>query len=321
MAGEIWRGLTQVAVESVYGTYTAATKRMYYTDPKFTIVRQPRVHKFATGSRDNARAFTQGPIEVAGTLVQPLSADEIIELLLMGVESAVTPTSNVWTFEPQTATPPSSAAFEWQDGANPWHVTGCYVDKLQIKGAVNGPTDVTATIFGKNIVAGSITGALAERTPTIIEGWETKLFIDDFGATPGTTAIAGTLINWDVTISNNMARKYFATNVNTLGAVPIGELGVTAVLTFEAASATSLTEYGDFNVPTYRLLQLSFGNNAGSPARYVNINLPGAWSAVALDGTDALTRTYQFTLDYLFDVTNTYGVQFVVQNSRATAWV
>jgi len=321
MAGELWRGTVQLVKEVTYGTYLASTKAMYYTDPKFTYVRPPRVHKFATGTRDNSRSFSQGPIEVAGTLTQPLSADEIIELLLMGICGGVTPTSSVWTFKPTLASGLDSAAMEWQDGANPWHVSGCYVDSIEIKGNANGPNDVTATIFGKSLVAGEITAALTQRTPTIIEGWETAVTADAIGATAGTTAIPGVLINWTIKVTNGLARKYFASNSNTLGAIAFGELGVSCQFTFEASVASALTEFTNFNGPTLRLIQLTFGNNSGSPLRYVKVNLPLAWTAVALDQVDNLTRTYQFSGEMIFDATNLYGVEFLVQNSRTTAWV
>ena len=289
---------------------------------------------FATGTRDNVRSFTIGPEEVAGTLIQPLSADEIIETLLMGIAGGVTPTTPssgvyLWTFTPSSGvTPLDSAAFEWQDGANPWLISGNYAESIQIKGSANGVADVTTTLFGKGIAATTMTGALSQRTPSIIEGFETRLFLDSIGATPGTTEVDGFLINWDVTIKNNLARKYFAQNTNTLGAVPSGALSIEATLTFEAAVGQAITEFTNWNVavaaPVERLVRLSFGNNtiiASTYKDFVTVDIPGAWSAIALDQAEANTRVYQMKMQYVYDPTNLYGIQVRAQNGRAAAWV
>ncbi len=334
MAGEIWRSQFQAAVETTYGSaITTATRRMYYTtDSHFTRVRAPRMHKFATATRDNSRAFTQGPVEVAGDLKQPLSASEIIELLLMGVDGTVTatqpdagpnPTVYLWTFKPGTSF--KSGSIQWQDGANAWQASGVMVNTLKIAGNANGPNEVTAGIFGKDLVAGSMTGSLAERLPDFVEGWETKLWVDALGATPGTTQLSGLLVNWDVNLGNNLGRKYFAANSNTLGAVAIGELLADATLTFEASNEDGIDAFEDWDGTVGKLVRLDFGNNViigagGTLKKFVTIDLPGYWSAIDLGQVDAMTRVYQLKLEAVYDVTNTFMAQIRCQNLRATAW-
>ena len=120
MAGELWRGTVQMGVENpvAYGTPVVATRIGYFTDPTFTRTREPRLHRFAVGTRDNLRNITLGPTVVGGTLVQPLSA-EVIELLLMGIKGAVTGVgggaTKTWTFTPDPVL--DSATIEWHDGA------------------------------------------------------------------------------------------------------------------------------------------------------------------------------------------------------------
>ncbi len=325
MAGEIWRSQFQVGKETTAGTTVAATRKMYYTtDSSLKRERSARPHRFATGTRDNVRAFTLGSLQVMGTLTQPLSASELIELLLMGVEGAVTPTGAgpyVWTFNPGTSLTP--ATVEWYDGARGWEAGGCYVNSLKFSGSVSDENTVEAEIFGMNMELATITGALTSRTPDFIEGWETKLYIDAFGGTAGTTAVTGTLINWDVTINNQLGRKYFAANTQDLGALTIGELEISAKLTFEASSTTSATEFANWDAATERLIRLEFGQNeiiSGADKKYVKIDIPGAWDAFDLGGSDEGTRTYELGLQYVYDPTNTYGLEITCQNSRATAW-
>lgn len=326
MAGELWRSTFQIGKETTPGTTVAATRRMYFgPDSRLSRERAPRPHRFATASRDNVRAFTLGPTMVGGTLKLPLSASEIIELLLMGIKGGVTPTgagaAKLWTFTPGTSL--DAATLEWDDGARVWEAGGCYVNKLKISGNVKEETTVEAELFGINLAAATLTGSLAERIPDFIEGWETKLFIDALGDTPGTTQVTGTLINWEVEIDNQLGRKYFAANTLNVGAIVSGELGVKAKLTFEASAAAALTEFNNWDAATKRLARLDFGNNetiSGVDKKFVTVDLPGAWESVDLGGTDEGTRVYELGLQYLYDTTNAFGLQIRAQNARATAW-
>lgn len=327
MAGELWLGYFQIGKETTAGTTVAATRRMYYgiDDSSFAREREPRAHRFATGSRDTVRAFTLGPQVVSGSVKQMMSADEIIELLLMTISGGVTPTgtgtTKLWTFKPGATL--DAATIEWYDGARGWDIGGCHGNSLNIAGSANGPNEVTAEIYGLNMAIATPTGSLAQRVPAFIEGWETALYVDAFLGTAGTTAVAGTLINWDVSIENGLGRKYFAANTTGQGATAIGELSVKASLTFEASAAAAATEFANWDAATKRLVRLSFGNNAvvdGTDKSFVTVDIPGAWDAVDLGGTDEGTRTYELSLQYVYDTTNAFGLQIRCQNARATAY-
>lgn len=326
MAGELWRGYFQIGLESTPGTNVAATRRMYFDEgSSLKRERVARPHRFATASRDNVRAFTLGPVAVSGTLKMPLSASEIIELLLMGIKSGVTPTGastpKLWTFTPGTSLAP--ATIEWYDGAIAYEAGGCYVNKLKFSGSVSEENMVEAEIYGLNMSSTTMTGSLTERTPDFIEGWETKLFIDTFGGTAGSTQVTGTLINWEIEIDNQLGRKYFAANTIAQGASSIGELAIKAKLTFEASAAAAATEFSNWDAATKRLVRLDFGNNeliSAGNYKFVTIDLPGAWDAFDLGGSDEGTRVYELGLQYVYDSTNAYGLQIRAQNTRSTAW-
>ncbi|NJN53282.1 MAG: hypothetical protein HC804_00115 [Anaerolineae bacterium] len=329
MAGELWRQTFQIGKETTPGTTVAATRKMYFTpDSTLSRERDPRPHRFATASRDNVRAFTLGPVAVGGTVKLPLSASEILELLLIGIKGAVTPTtpgggtnSRLWTFTPSATL--DAATLEWDDGANVWEAGGCYVNKLKFSGAANEEAMVEAEIFGMNLAATTLTGALTDRTPDFMEGWETKVFIDAFEGTPGTTQVTGTLVNWEVEIDNQMGRKYFAANTNATGAVTIGELEVKAKLTIEASASQADTEFTNWNAATKRLIRLDHGNNElieGALYKFVTIDLPGAWEAFDLGGEDEGTRVYELSLQYVYDPTNAFGLQIRAQNARTAAY-
>lgn len=327
MAGELWRQYWQIGEETTAGTTVAATRRMYFNSENSRAARErpARPKKFATATRDNVRAMTLGSTEVSGQIEMPLSASEVIELLLMGIKGNVSPTgagtAKLWTFTPGETLDP--ATLEWYDGARGWDIGGCYVSKLTFEGSVEDEAMVKADLFAMNMAIATPTGSLTERVPDFIEGWETKLYIDSFGGTAGTTPVTGTLINWSVEIDNQLERKYFANNTQNAGALPIGELMISAKLTFEAAPAGTATEYGYWDAVTKRLVRLEFGQNEvidGSDKKFVTIDLPGAWDGVDLGGTDKGTRVYEMSLQYIYDVTNAFGLQIRAQNARATAW-
>ena len=326
MAGELWRSVIQMGKETTAGTPVAATRKMYFTaDSKLSRKRNARVHKFQRGARENVMAQTLGAEMVEGTLKQPLSANEIIELLLSSVKGAVTPSGagavKLWTVGVGTALDPLT--IEWDDGARPWQATGCVGSKLKISGSVGDMTTVEMNVMGLAMIQNALTGALAERVPTFIEGWETRLYIDAFGGTAGTTAVDGTLVNWEVELDNGMEHEHYAQNDVNAGVITVGEVSATAKLTFRADPAVSLTEWGNWDAGTKRLVQLKFGDNVvidGADKEFVKINMAGAWSAVELGGSNQNSRMYELTYQYIYDPTNVYGVQILAQNGRASAY-
>jgi hypothetical protein len=323
----MWNQVTQVGKEVTPGTGVAATRKMYMTDPVFAPGKDFRPYRFATGTRDNQRGATLGPLQVGGQVQFPMSADEIVEILLGCVQGSVTPTLvaagvQLWTFKP-AATLPDSQTWEWHDGARPWRETGVRWDTLRVNGAANGPNMVTAAAFALNHTQQALTGALADRTPSFIEGWETKYYVDAHGGTPGGTVVSGTLIDWDLNFRNNLDRKFFADNANQTGAIIVNPMDATAVVTIEASTAHALTEFNNWNVATKRLLRFEFGQNvviSGANKTFVTIDLPCAWSVEDLGNNDRGTRTYKMTGNYVYDPTNAFGIQFRAQNARATAY-
>lgn len=326
MAGELWRSTFQFGEETTAGTPVAATRKMYFTaDSRLGRTRDPRAHRFQVARRTNQLAHTLGPEMVTGTLKQPLSANEAIELLLATLAGGVTPTgagtTKLWTFAPGNTLDPLTV--EWDDGARPWQATGVYGSSLKISGSVKDMTMLEVGVMGLGMVQNALTGSLTDRVPTFIEGWETKLFVDAFGGTAGSTAVNAALVNWSVELNNKMEHEHFAQNDVNAGVITLGEVECKAKLMIRADPSFALTEYGYWDAGTKRLVQLVFGNNVvvdGADKEFVKVNLPGAWEAVDLGGSNQNSRMYELSLDYVYDTTNAYGLQIIAQNARATAY-
>lgn len=330
MPGELWRRVAQVAKEVTAGTAVPATRKAYWTDPTFAIVQAPRPHSFAVGRRDNILGFTKGSKEVSGSASMPLSSSEILEWLLSGMKGGTTPTQPsagpdptvyLWTFTPGNTL--DTMTVEYNDAARVWIASGVNVNSLKFSGAASGVNTVTADFFARDLVAGSLTGSLTDRVPDFTEGWETKVYLDTFGGTPGTTVLPATVINWEVNFNNNMAREYFADNTKAAGDISMDEMAIDARLTLRGSAAAALTEFNNWNADTKRLVRLEFGQNSiisNALKRFVTIDIPGAWSAVGLGGNDNNRRTYEMSLQYVYDPTLAAGIQIRCQNTRATAW-
>lgn len=330
MAGELWRATAEIGKEVTAGTAVAATRKAYLIDPVITDTREPRPKRFAVGRRDNVLSVPRGPSQVAGSASMDMSSDELIEWLLVTLKGGVTPTTpggatnaRLWTFVPG-ATALDSLTMRYNDGANPWVAAGIRGDRMTIDGSVEGDNTVALELFGQSKVAGALTGGLTDRDINYMLGWQTNLYIEALGGTPGTTQLSTSMLNWHVEIGNGLARRYYANNSQNAGAIAISELDVTAQITFEASDAAALTEFNNWNSDTSRLVRLEFlgpldGIEVGF-RRFVTIDLPGVWTTPDFAGSDGPVRTYQFGLQYRYDSTNGYGLQVRAQNARTAAF-
>ncbi len=446
MPGELWRERVQIGKELTLGIGAAATRVAYLRNVSLTRERSSNPWRFATGGRDNQRVHTQGSVEAGGSVELPVSANELIEWLLITLNGGVTPTTpggavnaRLWDFRPGTAL--DSLTLERNNGARIERATGVQGTRLQIAGEVGGENIATIDLFAteREDDFGALTTGLAERVPTFLEGWQTRIYLDALGATPGTTEITDLLHTWQVTVDNQLERFYTAQNSLSSQGNNIGELDITAELLFRAGAAQALTELLNWDNNVQRLLRLefqderstpldagtnevqtltitgtptggtytlsytgpvnhpitaqvtapipfnataaqvqaalralpairsnvtcaggphpgtpitaTFNNNLGgrniaqmtatgsftggtSPAIAVTtttpgteafrpsviIDVPGAWMTPDTNQDNASARAYRFPMTYLYDPTNAFGIRFLLQNNRATAW-
>lgn len=332
MAGEIWRSQVEASVETAWGVAPASSTRLLYPlidGFEVTNEREGRPKRMAVGSRANVRGFTSGPDLVGGTARIDMSPEELVEWLLITLQGAVVPTTPVggtlaklWTFTPGGTTL-DSACFRYNDGAQSFVAAGIYGNQITFEGSAAGESTATVELFGKSMVSGALTGGLAQRTPEFLEGWQSNLYIDAFSGTPGTTQVVA-LTAWNVVLGNNLTRKYYSDADKAANKIPIGVLDATAELTFEASEAATLTEYGNWNTDTPRMVRLEFLGPANGietgQRRALTLDLPGNWMSPALSGEGEGTREYTFTLQARYSSVAGYMCQVRAINSRATAW-
>lgn len=275
-SGQLWSTRFQIGKETTAGSGVAATRVVYLnSDGTLTRTRSANEHRFAVGRRDNLLAYTNGPIEAAGSVGLPMSASEILELLSIGVQGSVTPTTPTgatagrqWVFKPSTTL--DSATLEWDDGARQWRGLGVRADTITIEGAVSDTNMISSDLFATDVALNALTGALTERVPTFMEGYQTLVYVDAFGAAPGQTQIPSFLRNWSVKYGNQLGRLYLAGNTLATNRITTGELMVDATLTIDAFSTQAATEFANWDAGTKRVVRLEFLGTRGSIEAAIN---------------------------------------------------
>lgn len=328
MPGELWRQQLQIGKEVTPGTQVAATRKVYANNISMNRMREARLHAFATGTPDQDRAQTLGAVQAGGSLEMPLSADELVELALITIQGGVTPstpgggtTTRLWEFKPGVADL-DSATIERDDGARIRSLVGARGNSMRFQGAVGGDNRVTVDLFGTDYVTDTLTPALPARTPTFIEGWETKAYIDAFGATPGTTQLNG-LLNWNIQIQRNLGRVYTANNTLAANRVAPGVIKVSGSILMDAQHADALQLVTDWDAETYRILRLEWGQNEVLEAalkRFVTLDIPCALTDPGFNSEDQAIRAYEVTFNGIYEATLGAMLQLRMQNNRATAY-
>lgn len=328
--GALWRERVQIGKEVTTGLGVAATRVAYVSAVSLTRPRDQREHRISRGTRDNVIARTQGPITAGGSVTVGVHPGELLEWMMAAFDGAVTPTtpsggtaSKRWKFAPGLS--PASLTIERLDGANVEREVGARVNQLTVAGNVREGNAATMELFGTDVERApdftTMTTALTERTVLPYEGWQTNLYIDALGATPGTTQKIA-MISWNVVVNNGMGRKYLAQNTLAARRTTMGNLGVNATLMLEAAEADTVAELTNADANTPRLVRLEFvGPIIETTIREsVWIDLPGYWAAPDTNQADEGTRAYGFPFNYVFDPTLGAGINVTLTNNRATAF-
>jgi hypothetical protein len=267
MAGERWRELLFLGKQASQAQAVPATRRAYVMDPSLTLDRPENVRDFATGTRDSSRAARGGRATAGGSVRIDASASEALEWLEMTFGPATVSTPSGATLARRHvyvpgSTLPTPATVEYNSGAQLYRSTGAMVDTWGLDGSAAGDNPMTFGLFALNReVLPSMASGLAERVPTYYEGWETRVFIDALGDTPGTTEIVDAAIAWSVAYTNNLGRKAFANNAREFQKIVAGRIGLTGSIRLEASEAIALAEYLNWEADTTRLLRLELGNN------------------------------------------------------------
>lgn len=330
-SGALWQEVCQIAKETVAGTPLPATRKVYLEDVSFSKTRPNQIHKFATGTRDNVRAVTQGVTAAGGSVKIQMSADEILEWLNITFGPAVITTpggatlTRLHTYKPSLTL--DSATIERNDGERVHRLVGVRGNGMSIDGSVDGDNTATFDLFAndRDDTFGTLTGSLTDRNPTFMSGWRTNVYMNNLGAAAATTVITDILTDWSIKFAGNLGRVYAAGNTQAAIATVPGELDISADLTFLAASAQMAAELTAWGAGTGRLLRFEFIDTSafieGTLRRFVTVDIPGYWDSPDFNKESQGVRAYGYPLNYVYDATVGAGIVVRAQCPRTAPFV
>lgn len=336
--GELWRRQYAVGLETTPGTAVAATRRIYLQDSDIGDSRDSNAVEFDTGDVNRVRAVTLGPTQAGGSASMLMSAEELVEWGLVGYQSGVTgaavsgETNNfLWNFVPTTTL--AALTLERDDGARTFKMAGVRVNQFTFSGDATGAATVALDLFGVDYTTLGSFASVAQRSIYYMQGYQMLFYVDAFGtATWGATAgaaptlVAGTLLNYTVTVNRNLSRVYTADNTLAANATIVGPLTVTATYTFKAAATPVTAELTAYGAETQRLVRVrhigpvSETGMFATSSRTVDIDVAGKWSARTLSGDAQGVAVYEFSLTGIYDSVNAFTTRLRLKNARTAAW-
>ena len=175
---------------------------MGVTDCKITPVNNALVFEEYRGNLAGAFDSALSEIGASGTLSLRGTYQDL-PYLLESMFGTVTPTgTNPYVRAgnaPTTAVPARRLlTLVYGDGTNIYKATSAIVSKLTIKGAAKQPLTVTADLIAANVSTGTF-ASLSDRTVATCMGNQATVYVDAWGGTIGSTALAATA--WDFTLT------------------------------------------------------------------------------------------------------------------------
>ena len=230
-------------------------------------------------------------------------------------EVEVAPEVCEWDFTPGNDL--KAYSVEYFEGFRRWIMVNSLVDTLSINGAVSGEITVASDFVAKDRADLTTVAEPIQTNPHPTQGWETEFYIDDLGGTPGTTGVSGTLLEFEISLMNQIARDYRADNTQETHGFTRGRRYVDSTVVLEFNSK-SYVEYENFLGENKRMVHLALGQNKtidGNATERLTLTLPGDWVGSVIQESEA-TTTIELTHENEFVAGQGYAFNVSVRNSR-----
>ena len=298
----------QHAQETTWGTAVAATIRMAgLKDVKLKIHDVVELLDELGRMGPSAQAvekeqWGEGSIEAYGSF-------EDIIYLLAAIFGDVTPSGGpnyLWTFAAPNATAPTPIVYSGEIGASgaSYVAKGLLFTKLSIKADASGLWMVSADFIARSVTTVSL-ASLSDRSYEAIRMADTGLYVDAIGGTIGTTLVAASLINFEVSIETGRNLKMRGGSISPQG-YSDDKFMVSGSVSVEWNSTTKA--YLDALIAPAKVAKL-FEIRATSSAKIAKLQLVGYLDGgVDLWDDDAGVMSTKFSINNLYD--STYGNYF-----------
>lgn len=295
--------VAQFGQESAWGTAVAATAKLqgFLSGTIQPDAQQEQVEELGRLYPSALTALTG--LSAQAQIEQAVTYEDIL-FPLYAAFGDVTPTGTnpyTYTFSAPTTTAPTlqPLSLEYGTADGQYVLAGAFASKLTLKLTAAGLWMANYDLLGKSIAAVSL-AALSDRTVELARASDTTLHIDAAGGTIGTTAVATTLIDAELTVETNRHLKTFA---GALAPSTYGESrwGGTLKLTLEWNS----TVKGYFDAALSALVSKLIQVKASSGSKSLSIQFAGYLeSSVELfrdrDGNQIVEMTFRGRYDSVF---------------------
>lgn len=270
----------QIGKQTSFTTGVAASVRLAAViDAELNIVDevlQPEV----LGLLSPMAAPAQVSLHAEGSVTQQASYQDLA-YLGTGVFGAVSAsnaanTTYVWKFAAALTTAASPQLWTVEYGAPnaEYQATGSMFQSLEITGEAGGLWESTVELIGRDVDAEAMTTGLTLRDVDVIRMSDTKLYVDSWTGTMGTTEVPATLISFALNAGPSSHLKQFAGSIHpTSYGVGRWEGDLTLTLEFNAASKAYVD--GLLSGLVQRQIQIKATTGSGTTAREATIQFAG----------------------------------------------
>jgi len=211
--------VVQLGQETTWGTAVAATARLMglaeaSIHPVAENVKTPYLGNLSPSMLDTqVKMSAEGAISAVGTY-------EDILYFLCGLFGLVSPSGTAspytWSFSAPLTSKASPLVYSVEYGASgaSYVLSGAIMKDLEISVEAGGLWQVKANVLGEDIATVSL-ASLNDRTVEAIRAADTKVYMDGWGDTMGTTEVSGTLIAATLSVDAKRHLKNFITGLLT----------------------------------------------------------------------------------------------------------
>lgn len=207
----------QVGTESTFGTAVTPTARLMGVQ-NFALDPGVKSKVFHDRRGSLAPGYLANILEVtpAATLETLGTYEDLCYLLdnLLGNASPSGAGPYVRAYSGPIGSVPTPRLLTWVygDGTNCYKLTSGLISKLTLKGATGAPMTATADLIGASVTAGT-KASLSDRTVNVAMGDHMALYVDSWGGTIGSTALANTSYEYELTIDAKRAVDAYFGNI------------------------------------------------------------------------------------------------------------
>ena len=320
----------QIGKETTPGTAVAATAILFPDADGFSM-EEPRQFHEPEEERNSLAMNRRSTLSGIGPVSMQFNGDALFEQIQYWFDGLIkqavisqpdavnSPTVYLWTWTPTFTALSNNRTYtlEFGDDVQAWEVEYSIVQSITLSGSPGQPVKISVTLVGRQMTDTTFTAALTPIAPEGMAANKTQLYVDSVFGDLGDTELAGSLIDFSVTLDSGIAvtkrldgKNYFTKHGQNRRRF------VTANMTLELNDDTN--DYRAlFAADTRRYFRLRNTGGVAEDAflKTLDIDFAGkfrSWGSIGnQDGID----TVAITINSQYDVANSFEGSVALQNT------